>query len=96
MNIFKSTTIASAWRATSFIPYNPRRILDIVLEYQRKIIRPATPEADELPLTQRTPHTAKDLINHGRILEKSTKKHGFAEHLFTPILQSIKGSIAAA
>ena len=50
----------------------------------------------KIPLIQRTSCTAKDLINHGCMLKKSIRRNGLDNGLITPILQFIKGSVAAA
>ena len=92
---FTKSTICSAWKNTGLIPYNPSVVLSKIEAIQASI-HPITPP-HQAPVFARTPHTAKEVIAHGRKLQTTMRKLNVVNEEFQlHVNRFIKGSITSA
>ena len=90
--VFKTTTIESAWKKTGLIPYNP----SIVLNKVREILpppRPATPPAQQFQPLAETPRTIRQIAEAGAELWLHPD---LPDDLQQSIIRFAKGACASA
>ncbi len=92
---FTESTIRSAWKNTGLIPYNPQVVLSKIAAIQAST-RSVTPPYQP-PVFAHTPHTAEEVIAHGKKLQSTMRNLNIVDEGFqVHVDRFIKGSITSA